>query len=82
MGLRMGKKNETHWNSHAIFPVQNPTNQELQDMFYYMQGVQRSGKNQGNSRLGKSQGILLKVREKMNIGKSQRKVREFAFSAI
>ena len=27
-------------------------------------------------------GILLKVREKMNIGKSQGKVREFAFSAI
>ena len=35
------------------------------------QGVQRSGKSQGNSRHGKSQGILLKVREKMNIGKSQ-----------
>ena len=50
------------------------------------QGVQRSGKSQGNSRLGKksgkSQGILLKVREKINIGKSQGKVREFAFSAI
>ena len=33
-----------------------------------IQGVQRSGKSQGNSRLGKksgkSQGILLKVREK------------------
>ena len=50
------------------------------------QGVQRSGKSQGNSRLGKSQG---KVREfcwrsgkKMNIGKSQGKVRECAFSAI
>ena len=35
------------------------------------QGVQRSGKSQGNSRLWKSQGILLKVKEKMNIGKSQ-----------
>ena len=52
----------------------------------FCQGVQWSGKSQGNSRLGKSQG---KVREfcwrsgkKMNIGKSQGKVREFAFSAI
>ena len=50
------------------------------------QGVQRSGKSQGNSRLGKSQG---KVREfcwrsgkKWILGKSQGKVREFAFSAI
>ena len=50
------------------------------------QGVQWSGKSQGNSRLGKSQG---KVKEfcwrsgkKMNIRKSQGKVREFAFSAI
>ena len=47
-----------------------------------LQGVQRSGKSQGNSRLGKSQG---KVREfcwrsgkKWILGK----VREFAFSAI
>ena len=49
---------------------------------YSRQGVQRSGKSQGNSRLGKSQG---KVREfcwrswkKWILGK----VREFAFSAI
>ena len=55
-------------------------------VYMYFQGVQWSGKSQGNSRLGKSQG---KVREfcwrswkKMNIGKSQGKVREFAFSAI
>ena len=46
------------------------------------QGVQRSGKIQTWQKSGKSQGILLKVRGKMNIGKSQGKVREFAFSAI
>ena len=53
---------------------------------YFQQGVQRSGKSHGNSRLGKSQG---KVREfcwrsgkKKNIGKSQGKVREFALNAI
>ena len=49
---------------------------------YKAQGVQWSGKSQGNSRLCKSQGILLKVREKMNIEKSQGKVWEFAYSAI
>ena len=32
--------------------------------YEYYQGVQRSGKSQGNSRPGKSQGILVKVREK------------------
>ena len=35
-----------------------------QNSSIYIQGVQRSEKSQGNSRLGKSQGILLKVREK------------------
>ena len=39
---------------------------------------EKSGKFQTWQKSGKSQGILLKVREKMNIGK----VREFAFSAI
>ena len=43
---------------------------------------EKSGKFQTCQKSGKSQGILLKVREKMNIGKSQGKVREFAFSAI
>ena len=43
---------------------------------------EKSGKFQTWQKSGKSQGILLKVREKMNIGKSQGKVREFAFSAV
>ena len=43
---------------------------------------EKSGKFQTWQKSGKSQGILLKVREKVNIGKSQGKVREFAFSAI
>ena len=43
---------------------------------------EKSGKFQTWQKSGKSQGILLKVREKMNIEKSQGKVREFAFSAI
>ena len=55
---------------------------DISGKFNVNQGVQQSGKSQGNSRLGKSQGILLKVREKMNIGKSQGEVMEFAFSAI
>ena len=43
---------------------------------------EKSGKFQTWQKSGKSQGILLKVREIMNIGKSQGKVREFAFIAI
>ena len=43
---------------------------------------EKSGKFQTWQKSGKSQIILLKVREKINIGKSQGKVREFAFSAI
>ena len=39
---------------------------------------EKSGKFQTWQKSGKSQGILLKAREKMNKGK----VREFAFSAI
>ena len=45
-----------------------------------LQGCQRSGKSQGKkyfSRSGKSQGILLKVRENLWIWESQGKVREF-----
>ena len=64
----------------CMIPSKSPRGQ------WVKQGVQQSGKSQGNSRLGKSQG---KVREfcwrsgkKMNTGKSQGKVREFAFSAI
>ena len=38
---------------------------------------EKSEKFQTGQKSGKSQGILLKVREKMNIGKSQGKVRDF-----
>ena len=63
--------NHAHFASCQPAPVSAQHFPSLPPGEQFFQGVQRSGKSQGNSRLGKSQGILLKVREKMNIGKSQ-----------
>ena len=86
-----------HWwpvNSPHKGPVTRkmfPFDNVIMDKSEYTPGIihsgcpavrEKSGKFQTWQKSGKSQGILLMVREKMNFGKSQGKVREFAFSAI